>query len=93
MIQFLLNNEMIELKSFAPSLSVLDWLRTNMGKVGSKEGCASGDCGACTVVIGDLVDGQWHYKSINACLMLLGNLHGKHVITVEALTSKMNPRR
>ena len=91
MIQFLLNNEMIELKSFAPSLSVLDWLRTNMGKVGSKEGCASGDCGACTVVIGDLVDGQWHYKSINACLMLLGNLHGKHVITVEALTSKMNP--
>jgi len=90
-IQFLLNDEMIELKSFAPSLSVLDWLRTNMGKVGSKEGCASGDCGACTVVIGDLIDGQWHYKSINACLMLLGNLHGKHVITVEALSTTINP--
>ena len=91
MIQFLLNDEMIELNSFAPSLSVLDWLRTDMGKVGSKEGCASGDCGACTVVIGDLIDDQWHYRSINACLMLLGNLHGKHLITVEALTTKINP--
>lgn len=91
MIQFLLNDEMIELKSFAPSLSVLAWLRTNMGKVGSKEGCASGDCGACTVVVGDLVDGKWHYKSINACLTLLGNCHGKHLITVEALTTKINP--
>ena len=91
MIQFLLNNEMIQLTTFVPNMSILDWLRTNMGKVGSKEGCATGDCGACTVVIGDLVNGQWHYKSINGCLMLLGNLHGKHLITVEALTSKANP--
>lgn len=64
MIQFLLNNEMIQLTTFVPNMSILDWLRTNMGKVGSKEGCATGDCGACTVVIGDLVNGQWHYKSI-----------------------------
>ncbi|WP_417696165.1 xanthine dehydrogenase small subunit [Psychromonas sp.] len=91
MIQFLVNNEMVQLTQFAPNLSILDWLRTNMGKVGSKEGCASGDCGACTVVIGDLIDGQWHYKSINACLMLVGNLHGKHLITVEALSAKANP--
>ena len=91
MIQFLLNNEMIQLHRFAPSQSILDWLRTNMRKVGSKEGCASGDCGACTVVVGDLINGQWQYKSINACLMLLGNLHGKHLITVEALTTKINP--
>jgi len=90
-IQFLINNEMVQLTKFVPNMSILDWLRTNMGKVASKEGCASGDCGACTVVIGDLIDGQWQYKSINACLMLLGNLHGKHLISVEALTNKANP--
>jgi xanthine dehydrogenase small subunit len=90
-IQFLLNNEMIELESFAPSLSVLAWLRTSMVKMGSKEGCASGDCGACTVVVGDLINEQWHYKSINACLMLVGNLHGKHLITIEALTTEKEP--
>ena len=92
MIQFLLNDEMIELTSFAPSLTALDWLRTKMGKVGSKEGCGSGDCGACTVVVGDLVDGQWKYRSINACLLLVGNLHGKHIITVEALTTNRAPQ-
>jgi len=90
-IQFLLNNEMIQLTKFVPNMSILDWLRTNMGKVGSKEGCATGDCGACTVVVGDLINGQWHYKSINGCLMLLGNLHGKHLLTIEALTTKPNP--
>lgn len=91
MIQFLVNEQMIELTSFAPNLTVLNWLRTNMGKVGSKEGCGTGDCGACTVVVGDLVNGQWHYKSINGCLMLLGNLHGKHLITIEALTTSRAP--
>jgi xanthine dehydrogenase small subunit len=90
-IQFLVNDEMIELTSFVPSLTILDWLRTNIGQIGSKEGCASGDCGACTVVVGDLVNGQWHYKSINSCLMLVGNLHGKHLITVEALTVSRKP--
>lgn len=92
MIQFLLNDEMVELRSFAPNLNILDWLRTDMVKIGSKEGCASGDCGACTVVIGDLHNQQWHYKSINACLMLIGNLHGKHLITVEALTTQRDPQ-
>lgn len=91
MIQFLVNDKMIKLTSFVPSLTILDWLRTNMGLIGSKEGCASGDCGACTVVVGDLVNDQWHYKSINACLMLVGNLHGKHLITIEALTPNRGP--
>lgn len=91
MIQFLVNDQMVELTSCAPSLTILNWLRTKTGKMGSKEGCGSGDCGACTVVIGDLINGQWVYKSINACLMLVGNLHGKHLITVEALTSNRSP--
>ena len=86
MIQFLLNQDLIELETAAPSLTILDWLRTKKGKTGTKEGCASGDCGACTVLIGEKRQGTWQYKSINACLMLVGSLHGKHLVTIEAVS-------
>ena len=94
MIQFLLNDTPVSIESCSPSLTVLDWLRTTKGKTGTKEGCATGDCGACTLLIGEHVswhnsDVQWQYKTLNSCLMLLGNAHGKHIITVEALTSSM----
>ena len=87
MIEFLLNQRPVQLDGVAPNLSVLDWLRTIKGLSGTKEGCATGDCGACTVAVGEWHDGQVHYRSLNGCLLLVGNLHGRHLITVDALTT------
>lgn len=86
MITFLLNQTPVRVTDAAPTLSVLDWLRTKSAHRGTKEGCASGDCGACTVVIGALGDAGVEYRHVNACLMLLGQLDGKHLITVEGLS-------
>jgi xanthine dehydrogenase small subunit len=85
-IEFLLNQTAVQVSECAPSLSVLDWLRTNYALKGSKEGCASGDCGACTVIIGEKINSELNYHSANACLCLVGQLHGKHLVTVESLT-------
>nr|WP_178124934.1 MULTISPECIES: xanthine dehydrogenase small subunit [unclassified Pseudomonas] len=73
-----------------PNLTVLNYLREHLGKPGTKEGCASGDCGACTVVVGELqVDAQGsesiRYRSLNSCLTFVSSLHGKHLISVEGL--------
>ncbi len=87
-IKFLLNNELIEIANIDPNITVLQYLREEQFKSGTKEGCASGDCGACTVVLAELDDKnneQLNYKSINACITFIGNLHGKQLITVEDL--------
>ncbi|MDO3721210.1 xanthine dehydrogenase small subunit [Marinobacter sp. chi1] len=85
MIEFLLNGRMEKVDQADPNLSVLEWLRTKMRLTGTKEGCASGDCGACTVITGTPDQtGKIHYQAINSCITLLGSLHGKELITVEA---------
>ncbi len=86
MIEFLVNHTPVEIDDVAPNTSALDWLRTKSGLTGSKEGCASGDCGACTVIVGANTGDGVRYQSMNACLLMLGNLHGKHLITVDALS-------
>ncbi|KDM92264.1 FAD-binding molybdopterin dehydrogenase [Photobacterium galatheae] len=68
-------------------MTVLNYLRTHVQKTGTKEGCGSGDCGACTVVLGELVDGKLQYRSVNSCLTFVSSLHGKQLITVEDLQS------
>ncbi|MEB0043362.1 MULTISPECIES: xanthine dehydrogenase small subunit [unclassified Pseudomonas] len=90
MIQFLLNQELRTEHALDPNLTVLNYLREHVGKPGTKEGCASGDCGACTVVIGELnLDDngqeQLRYRSLNSCLTFVASLHGKQLISVEDL--------
>ncbi len=85
MLRFLLNQTLVEEPDLPPDLTVLDYLREHRRLTGTKEGCASGDCGACTVVIASEVNGSLQYKSINSCIALVGDLHGRQLITVEHL--------
>lgn len=85
MMQFLLHQQRITLDNVDPNLTVLHWLRNDAQRCGSKEGCASGDCGACTVVVGSAENGRMRYRSANSCLLLVGQLAGKQLLTVEDL--------
>lgn len=89
-VRFLLNGKRQELADVDPHLSLLDFVRESRQLTGTKEGCAEGDCGACTVVIGELTqDGVGRERvaliPVNACIRLLPTLDGKAVFTVEAL--------
>lgn len=85
MLRFLLNQSLCEERDLDPNLTVLDYLRTRHRRTGTKEGCASGDCGACTVVLVELEGQDLRYRAINACLTLIASLHGKQLISVEDL--------
>lgn len=87
-IQFWLNGTIVSLNNVHPHLSLLQWLRQDPQRCGTKEGCAEGDCGACTVLmIEDTGDQQpLQVKPINSCIRLLPTLHGKAIVTVEALS-------
>jgi xanthine dehydrogenase small subunit len=84
-LRFLLGDRLVEIASCDPTLTVLDWLRLDQRLTGSKEGCAEGDCGACTVVIGRLDRGALRYEAINACIRFLPTLDGCQLLTVEHL--------
>ena len=83
-IHFLLNDKEI-CASAHPGTLVLDYLRRILRLTGTKEGCREGDCGACTVLIGEYRGDRVIYKSVTSCLMPLGELHGKHLVTIEGL--------
>jgi xanthine dehydrogenase small subunit len=87
-IRFILNGEEVTLGDFGPTDTLLDYLRLKRRLTGTKEGCAEGDCGACTVLVGRLVEGRLVYEGVNACIRFLGSLHGTHVVTVEHLAAK-----
>lgn len=84
-IRFILNGGDVALKDVAPDATLLDWLRLNRSLRGTKEGCAEGDCGACTVLVGKLAGDGLVYESVNACIRFTGSLDGTHVVTVEHL--------
>ena len=85
MIRFLLDGDIVELENCDPTMTVLEWLRIERQRTGTKEGCAEGDCGACTVVVGELQNDVVRYRSINACIMFMPMLQGKELVTVESL--------
>jgi xanthine dehydrogenase small subunit len=87
-IRFILNDEEISLTDVKPDTTLLDWLRLERRLRGSKEGCAEGDCGACTVLVGRLLDDEIIYDTVTACIRFVGSLHGTHVVTVEHLRGK-----
>ncbi len=84
MIEFILNNKHIRTNE-PPGKSLLDFIRYTMDLSGTKSGCREGDCGACTVMEGSLIDNELNYKTIVSCLTPLGNVQGKHIVTIEGL--------
>lgn len=82
-----INGEQLRLRDVSPTLTLLEYLRQT-GRCGTKEGCGDGDCGACTVaIVGAGADGQPEYQAVNSCLIPLGALAGREIITVEGLAN------
>ena len=84
-IHFLLNGRPTMVDDVLPTMTVLEFLRQRERCTGTKEGCAEGDCGACTVVVGEKVNGKVELKAVNACIQFLPTLGGKALFTVESL--------
>ena len=85
-VRFILAGQVEEIHNCDPTRTVLEYLREDKGLIGTKEGCAEGDCGACTVVIGELCDDGIRYRAVNACIQFLATLDGKQLLTVEDLS-------
>jgi xanthine dehydrogenase small subunit len=85
-VRMVLNGRPVTLPGIAASTTLLDWLRQKQRLTGTKKGCAEGDCGACTVVLEELKDGLVQRRAVNSCLMLVGQVDGCGVRTVEGLS-------
>ena len=86
-IVFICNDKEI-ITEIHPAITVLDFLRQNLSLTGTKEGCREGDCGACTVLVGELTGDKLKYKSVNSCLLPIGSVNGKHIVTIEGLNGE-----
>ena len=89
MIRFILNDK--EITTALPSGELLlDFIRYHKHLMGTKIGCREGDCGACTVLVGEIIDDKLRYRSVTSCLTALGNINGKHVVTIEGLSAEVS---
>ena len=84
-IRFVLNGERVDVASLSPQTTLLEFLRDERRLTGTKEGCAEGDCGACTVILAERRDAAIAWQPINACIRLLPSIDGKAIFTVESL--------
>jgi len=87
-ISFILKDRIVEIKNPDPNETLLNYIRVKLKKTGTKEGCAEGGCGACTVVLGELKNNKLNYTTVNSCITFLPTLQGKQLIVVEDLASK-----
>src|SRR5687768_5540299 len=87
-IRFIRRGELVSLTNVPPDRTLLEVLREDLGCTGTKEGCGEGDCGACTVVLGEAVAGQLQYKAINSCIRLAHSVDGLALWTVEDLAAE-----
>ncbi|NHC35044.1 xanthine dehydrogenase small subunit [Scytonema millei] len=82
-----INGETVRLKDVSPTITLLEYLRQS-GRIGTKEGCGDGDCGACTIaIVGEGADGKPHYQAVNSCLIPLGAVAGREIVTVEGVAN------
>src|SRR3954464_11835754 len=84
MIEFILNNQDLQTDQ-PPGATVLDFVRYHKDLKGTKIGCREGDCGACTILVGELAGAQVKYRSMTSCLMPLANAAGMHIVTIEGV--------
>ncbi|MDP1568108.1 MAG: 2Fe-2S iron-sulfur cluster-binding protein, partial [Polaromonas sp.] len=86
-IQFLRGGQPVSLANVPPSRTLLEVLREDLGCTGTKEGCGEGDCGACTVVVGEDQGGRMTYRAVNSCIKLAHSIDGQALWTVEDLAA------
>jgi xanthine dehydrogenase small subunit len=89
-LRFLANDGAIDAEAWelAPAL---DFIRRDLGLTGTKEGCREGDCGACAVLVGERRGGAFSYRAMPSCLLVLGELEGRHLVTIEGLAAAGSP--
>ncbi len=87
-IQFIRRGEIVSLRNVPPTRTLLQVLREDLGSTATKEGCNEGDCGACTVVLGEAEDGRLRYRAVNSCIRLAHSVNGMALWTAEDLAAK-----